>query len=97
MMAAGEVTQGRRLPDAIFGEPSDGWDEWKRCEPGSYLKAKSAGHVHWHVTLPSGVQFTLGGHTVTEHDDGTITASPSVYDAPNGWHGWLERGVWRSC
>ncbi len=95
-MAAGDITQGRRLPDAVFGEPSDGWDEWKRREPGSYLKATGAGPgIDWHVTLPSGIQFTLGKHTVTEHEDGTITASPSVYDAPDGWHGYLEHGVWR--
>ena len=35
----------------------------------------------------------------TEHDDGTITVSPSILmtsDNPAGaWHGYLERGVWQ--
>lgn len=31
-------------------------------------------------------------HTVTEHDDGTITVEPSLV-MNNGWHGWLRRGV----
>ena len=37
-------------------------------------------------------------HKITEENDGTVTVSPSI--APNdtdpgGWHGYLERGVWR--
>ncbi len=103
IMAAGKTIQGRRLSDAVFGKPGAGWSEWKKQEPGSYLKVCSTddpGAVSqqsvWHVTLPSGIQFTLGAnHMVTEHRDGTITASPPMYDAPNGWHGFLERGIWR--
>lgn len=96
-MSVGDTMQGRRLPDAVFGEPGDGWDQWKLLELGSYLKSTSgAGFIVWHITLPSGIQFTLGpNHKVTEHEDGTITASPSIYDAPEGWHGYLERGIWR--
>lgn len=40
----------------------------------------------------------LGKHTVVEHEDGTITVSPSILcDMGNGkvWHGFLERGIWR--
>jgi hypothetical protein len=39
-------------------------------------------------------------HTVTEHEDGTITVSPSILDERPGcgtYHGWLERGVWRDA
>ena len=37
-------------------------------------------------------------HDVTEHEDGTITVSPSIpvyghFDKQ--WHGYLERGIWR--
>lgn len=38
-------------------------------------------------------------HSVTEHEDGTITVSPSIdlsQRDPTFWHGWLERGVFRS-
>jgi len=41
---------------------------------------------------------TLGNHQVTEHEDGTITVSPSILSYGHDgkqWHGYLERGVWR--
>lgn len=47
---------------------------------------------------------SFGNHQVTEHEDGTITVSPSIlltdFDQAGNqrqWHGYLERGVWRSC
>jgi hypothetical protein len=48
----------------------------------------------------------LSLHTVVEHEDGTITVSPSILTNPPGpyhhpgfktWHGYLERGEWREC
>lgn len=51
---------------------------------------------HWQVTTPNGDQCSLNPkiHTVVEHEDGTITVHPSI--VTSRWHGWLERGVWRS-
>jgi len=46
---------------------------------------------------------SLQNHTVTEHEDGTITVSPSILITSEErgqkveWHGYLERGVWREC
>lgn len=40
----------------------------------------------------------LASHEVTEHEDGTITVSPSILVTGHfdkTWHGYLERGVWR--
>ena len=44
----------------------------------------------------------IGKHEVTEHEDGTITVSPSIlltdFDEQGNtiqWHGYLEHGVWR--
>jgi hypothetical protein len=39
----------------------------------------------------------LSGHQVEEHDDGTITVSPSILTGrgERQWHGYLEHGVWR--
>ena len=40
-------------------------------------------------------------HTFTEEPDGSLTISPSISDmrgggsTSDGWHGYLERGVWR--
>ncbi len=40
----------------------------------------------------------LSKHQVVEHDDGTITVSPSILitkpHKDERWHGFLERGVW---
>jgi hypothetical protein len=49
-------------------------------------------------------------HVITEHDDGTISVGGSILGhfipsqriggvgpiSSGPWHGWLERGVWRS-
>ena len=66
-------------------------------EPGDYGKDSSG---NWWAKVPAngfpgGI---LSDHTVTEHEDGTITVSPSIL-MPVGdkyrWHGYLERGAWR--
>jgi len=83
--------QGRRLPD----------DSWILA-PGDYVKVDGV----WHLRAPlnmSGKSYvgTLSTHTVVEHEDGTITVSPSILqqwgDGEMIWHGFLEHGVWRSC
>jgi hypothetical protein len=55
----------------------------------------------WLACTPNGQQGNLGNHDVTEHEDGTITVSPSILIYPAGgdpgWHGYLEHGVWREC
>lgn len=33
---------------------------------------------------------------VVEHEDGTITVSPSI-DAIGYWHGYLQKGIWKKC
>lgn len=38
----------------------------------------------------------LSRHEVTEHDDYTITVTPSILiTGEKSWHGYLTRGVWR--
>lgn len=84
-MSAGDTTQGRRRP-----EETKPWE----LEAGDYCVRSG---VAW-VCLPSGVgPSRLEDWTLTEHDDGTITLAPSILDAgtPNGWHGYLEHGIWR--
>lgn len=63
------------------------YDEWLARPPGFHLGS-------------------LSGHEVTEHEDGTISVHPSIkIHAPGhtdekervGWHGFLERGVWRQA
>jgi hypothetical protein len=59
----------------------------------------------WIVRTPDGRLGDVSKHSVTEHEDGTITVSPSIlvsggdpakHSAPS-WHGFLEAGVWRSA
>ena len=49
----------------------------------------------WLLRPPGSGAGALDGHTVEEHEDGTITVSPSL-DGP-GFHGYLRRGVWSWC
>lgn len=84
---------GRRLTDgpltaAVFA-------------PGDYMKVTEGEDAGvWYIRPPRGHVGCLRNHEVTEHEDGTITVSPSIlidYHGTEGlnWHGWLERGVWR--
>lgn len=67
--------------------------------PGAYWRERGC----WYATTPNGLLANLSRHTVTEHDDGTISVSPSILvttGAKSGaasWHGYLECGVWREC
>ena len=92
--------QGRRVPDV-----EDPHSTHPRLEPGDYRRTKRGGEWVWECRPPGDhpetVQGNLGKHDITEHDDGTITVSPSILiqttwaGKPHEWHGYLERGVWR--
>lgn len=94
-MAVGAALQGRRVE-------GDGWTDLKF--PGDYvLIHEGGGRVLWAI-LPDGSAARLPaedhpegkGWTITEEGAGSITVSPSIFsDPPNGWHGYLEHGVWR--
>ena len=62
---------------------------------GDYGKDKRG---MWLARAPGTHTGDLSRHTVVEHEDGTITVSPSIliksYDCE--WHGYLEKGMWRS-
>lgn len=90
-MTAGDTTPGRRVHDK---EPHE-------YDPGDYGQWRE----QWFCRAPVDDYMMTGNlsrHTVTEHEDGTITVSPSILmeqgrhaKASPGWHGYLERGVWR--
>lgn len=64
------------------------------CE-GEYGKDK---YGTWYVRPPGCHMGSLINHEVTDHEDGTITVSPSILldDGEHKWHGFLEKGVWRA-
>jgi hypothetical protein len=68
-----------------YGKHSNG--SWFACPPGQF---------------PDEYGFYLDAdlshHGVTEHEDGTITVTPSILIRDHRgreWHGFLERGQWR--
>lgn len=97
-----EITQGTRvLPNA------DGWLDSKAINaPASYGRCTNprtqGGRTGWWmVTAPNGDVGSINPdiHSVIEHEDGTITVAPSIDYSKRGngvWHGWLERGIFRS-
>ncbi len=89
-MSAGDVTQGR-----VRADLDSSWTPENAPKPGDFWKD---GYGFWWGCAPSGGLVCLQKWTVTEHDDGTISASPSIniLNPPHErWHGYLERGVWR--
>lgn len=95
---------GRRVDD----NPNDpNQYPFPKLKPGDYGKGIDG---LWYARSPwkyssgcLGIGDGVKGHKVIEHEDGTITVSPSIlitFFAPNGkveWHGYLERGDWRSA
>ena len=57
----------------------------------------------WYARPPGVPMRSSENHEVTEHEDGTISVSPSILVQEEfgvhtvSWHGFLEHGVWRSC
>lgn len=61
----------------------------------------------WQIYFPKYGIGGLGKHKIDEHEDGTITVSPSILitfwvtddgvelEGPMTIHGFLEKGVWR--
>jgi hypothetical protein len=85
--------QAQRLPDIEPGGLPSGLDTKGVC----YWKGAGA----WWIYLPKAGIGCLSQHQVTEHIDGTITASPSIglrkASGEFARHGWLEHGVWRDA
>lgn len=71
---------------------------YPQLEPGDYCKQKDGS---WMTCLPNGLLGCIKTHKVEEHEDGTITVSPSILTRGGehdlSWHGYLEKGVWREC
>lgn len=64
---------------------------------------RNANDGQWYARPPGNHTGCLAQHEVTEHEDGTITVSPSILvtsydgDCQIQWHGFLVRGEWRAC
>jgi hypothetical protein len=81
--------------------------EWTTAQVWDYGKMTHDSGWYWYCCVPghSTGEFMLGDlskHDVTEHEDQTITVSPSILIGGQGtslptWHGFLEHGVWREA
>lgn len=80
--------------------------KWTTAKVWDYGKMSHENGWYWYCVVPSeaphdeGVMFgDLTNHEVIEHEDKTITVSPSILIGAQTnkkpWHGYLERGVWR--
>lgn len=85
----------------VHAEPDGYLDNKKMAVPGSFGRvtsesAQDTGLAFWQICCPDGDKGSLNPavHTVTEHDDGTITVRPSIISPNTKWHGWLNAGVW---
>ena len=98
------------LPDESI-VAGDYWKVLDR-ETGFPLLSDAPGNLTgtvWMVAAPLGDGYglgTLAKHTVREEEDGTISVRPgdgssnSIFiSRPSGlsWHGFIERGEWRSA
>lgn len=80
--------QGKR---AYMINPVPG--EVPQLEQGEYAKDFDG---HWWARLPVDrppTVYSLDNHEVEEHEDGTITVSPSIECEPF-FHGYLKKGTW---
>ena len=89
----------RRCDNVLRRESRDRCALQGLLKPGEYARIRGV----WHCCTPSNHLGNLGNHDVTEHEDGTITVSPSILvfsedgkgNRNEHWHGYLQAGVWR--
>ena len=85
--------QGKRVYPII---KSDGKEWLPVPESGDYCKIDGECMV---VAPTSKAWGSISEHKVEEHEDGTITVSPSILrtwgdGGDNSYHGYLKRGEW---
>ena len=84
--------------------------DYGRTDPAKMPQSVPEGFrtLYWQICAPNGHHGCLDPkiHTIVEHEDGTITVSPSIliqWSRDQGktyeqlWHGFIERGVWREA
>lgn len=90
---------GNRISDRSDGSLSG-------INPGDYWKDTRNGYFYCACPVRDSegglVIGGLGHHDITEHEDGTITVSPSILVSGGSgpvmkelYHGFLEHGIWR--
>ena len=80
----------------------DGEDPSK-FQPGDYGQWPDDKN-NWYAETPNGYGANLSRHKIVEHEDGTISVTPSILVTTTvnrtpvpAWHGYLTKGVWKEC
>ena len=78
--------------------------EWTTARVWDYGKLTHETGWFWYCCVPDDQSedgFMLGDlskHNITEHEDNTISVTPSIligqHTSKKSYHGYLERGVW---
>lgn len=95
-MAPGDTLQGRRVENvqALYDGKAGDYVIVTSDDPEAGPETRAL----W-FRDPTDAVGRVVRHAITEHDDGTVTVSPSILatsaDHGHDWHGYLERGVWR--
>lgn len=88
---------GQRLRDgaplADFAPGDYAWEPYALWEIPPPAHPDFSGEGEWWLKAPDGTMNAARHHTVTVHDDGTISCSPSLVFT-SGWHGFLANGEW---
>jgi len=108
-MTAGQTWRGRRVTTfAELEQPCDYFGittDYTGDVPAIFFLKPNARDAGAPAAARSVQHVCSPPHVFEEHDDGTITISPSIGefvrgqehtpDNSDGWHGYLERGIWR--
>lgn len=103
--------KGIRLPDGFSCTQSElEMLGYPHTPPGAFWRDERG---KWAICTPNGRIGSIEKHAVVEHEDGSITVSPSILVYPTthtryegeqlvnyeapGWHGYLQTGEWREC
>lgn len=84
-----------------MSEPAKRVRNFSGIDAESICYWKHEGLGDWYICFPGpgNLMGNLSNHTVTEHEDGTITVTPSIltWNRIERRHGYLTRGVWHEC
>ena len=97
--------KGRRLPDSLDGTiPALEHGDYVQIVGGTWYDERRRQFPDkpiWICCAPNGHMCSLNAlHGFTEHEDGTLTVTPSILISDHTgpvWHGYLRNGEWSTA
>lgn len=87
----------------MTGEQAKRVRDYNDCDKSMTCYWKDDADGNWYINFPTddgtGLVGGLAKHEVEEHEDGTISVTPSILTkGHNGQrHGYLTKGAWHGC